>query len=250
VFHCAAPTSSRFYVENPVDTISAIVNGTYNILNESVRVNSKGVVVLSSLESYGTILNDSTDLKETESGLIDPMDLRSSYSLGKKMSECICKSFNSQFNLSVKVARLTQVFGPGISQHDNRVFAQFSRSILKKEDLVLHTSGLSSKPYCYTTDAISALFFLMFKGSNGDVYNVANTETYISIKEMAELLCELFPSSNVVEELKSNHYYAPTTKLKLNTEKINSLGWKADTDIKEMFINLIEYLKFEEEYES
>jgi UDP-glucuronate decarboxylase len=243
IFHCAAPTSSKFYVENPVETIDAILNGTKNILELSRKKNIKGLVVLSSLESYGTILDDSAEINEKSIGQIDPIDVRSSYSLGKNMSECLCHSYFKQYNVPVKIARLTQVFGPGISNDDNRVFAQFSRSVVNKENIVLHTSGDSAKPYCYTTDTISALFYLIFKGSSGEAYNVANPKTYISIRDIAILLCEIFPESKLVQKIKENHYYAPDTKLRLNTSKIESLGWKAKVGIKEMFLNLIEYVE-------
>jgi nucleoside-diphosphate-sugar epimerase len=243
IFHCAAPTSSKFYVENPVETIDTILNGTKNVLELSREKNIKSLVVLSSLESYGTILDDSVEINENSIGQINSIDVRSSYSLGKKMSECICHSYFKQYSVPVKIARLTQVFGAGISNEDNRVFAQFSRSVVNKENIVLHTSGASAKPYCYTTDTISALFYLIFKGSSGEAYNVANPKTYISIRDIAILLSKIFPESKLVQKIKENHNYAPDTKLKLNTSKIESLGWKAKVDIKDMFLNLIEYIK-------
>lgn len=243
IFHCAAPTSSKFYVENPVETIDTILNGTKNVLELSREKNIKSVVVLSSLESYGTILDDSSEINENSIGQINSIDVRSSYSLGKKMSECICHSYFKQYSVPVKIARLTQVFGAGISNEDNRVFAQFSRSVVNKENIILHTSGASAKPYCYTTDTISALFYLIFKGSPGEAYNVANPKTYISIRDIAILLSKIFPESKLVQKIKENHNYAPDTKLKLNTSKIESLGWKAKVDIKDMFLNLIEYIK-------
>jgi UDP-glucuronate decarboxylase len=243
IFHCAAPTSSKFYVENPVETIDAILGGTKNVLELSREKNIKSVVVLSSLESYGTILDDSFEIDENSTGQINSIDVRSSYSLGKKMSECICHSYFKQYSVPVKIARLTQVFGAGISKEDNRVFAQFSRSVVNKENIVLHTSGDSAKPYCYTTDTISALFYLVFKGSSGEAYNVANPKTYISIRDIAILLCKVFPESKLVQKIKDNHNYAPDTKLRLNTSKIESLGWKSKVNIKDMFLNLIEYIK-------
>lgn len=243
IFHCAAPTSSKFYVENPVETIDTILNGTKNVLELSREKNIKSLVVLSSLESYGTILDDSVEINENIIGQINSIDVRSSYSLGKKMSECICHSYFKQYSVPVKIARLTQVFGAGISNEDNRVFAQFARSVVNKDNIVLHTSGASAKPYCYTTDAISALFYLIFKGSSGEAYNVANPKTYISIRDIAIILSKIFPESKLVQKIKKNHNYAPDTKLKLNTSKIESLGWKAKVDIEVMFLNLIEFIK-------
>lgn len=245
IFHCAAPTSSRFYVENPVDTINTILCGTRSVLEFAKTKEIQSLVVLSSLESYGTIFDDTIEVTEDSSGLIDPMDVRSSYSLGKKMSECLCRAYSEQYGVAVKVARLTQVFGPGISSEDNRVFAQFSRSIVNGEDIVIHTCGRSAKPYCYTTDTISALFYLIFKGKSGECYNVANSESYISIRDIAKLLTRIFPDSKLVYEIQSKSSYAPVTKIKLNTSKIQDLGWKPKVGLEEMFLNLIEYLRLQ-----
>lgn len=74
------------------------------------------------------------------------------------MVECLCHSYAKEYGVPVKIARLTQTFGAGVSLEDTRVFAQFAKSIIKGEDLIMHTSGESSKPYCYTIDAIMAIF--------------------------------------------------------------------------------------------
>lgn len=108
----------------------------------------------------------------------------------------------------------------------------------------MHTSGESSKPYCYTIDAIMAIFYLLLKGKNGEAYNVANPNTYTSIRGMAEMLSQAFNSqSKVIVKLKSNMGYAPITKLRLNVDKLKQLGWEPYFSLEEMFDRLIEYYK-------
>ena len=243
IFHCASPTSSKFYVESPVETIDAIFNGTNRVLELSKQLNARSIVMLSSLESYGTIKDDLQSIDEKTMGLVDPISVRSSYPLAKKMSECLCHSYHKQFNVPVKIARLTQVFGAGISKDDNRVFAQFARSVVEKRSIILHTNGRSKKPYCYTTDTLSALFHILFRGESGEAYNVANPATYISIRDMAGMLSEKYPASDVIEKVMINHNYAPETKLRLDTTKLENLGWKPAVDLGEMFQRLINDIK-------
>ena len=57
------------------------------------------------------------------------------------MSECLCAAFASEYNVNVKIARLAQTFGAGIAKDENRVFAQFARSVIEKKDIVLHSKG-------------------------------------------------------------------------------------------------------------
>ena len=78
----------------------------------------------------------------------------------------MCVAFNSEYGVQVKIARLSQTFGAGILPGENRVFAQFARSIIEGKDIVLHTRGLSEGNYCYIRDTIMGLFFILFKGKN------------------------------------------------------------------------------------
>ena len=239
IIHCASVTSSKDMVEKPVDTISTMFNGTKNVLDYAIKNNSK-VLYLSSLEAYG-IINSEVEIKEDDLGYIDLTNPRSSYPESKRMAENLCASYSSQFGLDVKIARLTQTFGAGISKDDNRVFAQFAKSVLEKRDIVLHTDGLSYKSYCYITDAIIALFNILKDGKG--VYNIANKNTGISIKDMALMLCEKYKDTSLKIELDVNNPYPKNSNIRLNTDKLEALGWGANVDLETMFDKLITYLK-------
>ena len=147
---------------------------------------------MSSLEYYGQNFDDKIITEEVQ-GYVDNTAARSSYPLGKRAAEYLCAAYSQQYGVNVKIARLTQTFGAGVAADDNRVFAQFARSIICETDIVLHTKGDSAKPYCYTIDCVSAILYILLKGNNGEAYNVANSETYISIREMAEFLRDNLP---------------------------------------------------------
>ena len=148
--------------------------------------------------------------------------------------------YAKQYDVPVKVARLTQTTGAGLSKDDNRVIAQFARLAAKGQDIVLHTTGEAARPYCYTTDAITAILYILLKGEAGEAYNVANEDTYISAKGMAEFLRDNFnPSISVRVELNDNMGYAPVTKLKLSSQRLRSLGWCPKMGLKDIFRSLI-----------
>ncbi len=73
------------------------------------------------------------------------------------MCENMCVAYAKQYDLPVSIARLSQTFGAGILQTENRVFAQFARSAIRGEKIVLHTLGKSEGNYCYTRDTVKAL---------------------------------------------------------------------------------------------
>lgn len=243
VVHCANSTSSRFYVDYPVENINTAYIGTNNLLRFCKEKNVKGVVYLSSLECYGTITTD-VPIMEHDMGYISPTDVRSSYSLGKRATECLCHCYAKEYGVPVRIARLTQTFSAGVSLQDNRVFAQFAKSIVNGSDIVLHTKGESTKPYCYTIDAVTAILFLLVKGTDGEAYNVANSSTYVSIRDMAQFLIDNFNRNCQLKiDIRDNMGYAPETKLNLSTDKLQALGWKPVYFLKDMYAQLINYYK-------
>lgn len=247
LFHFAAPTASKDFIEKPVETMNTVYMGMQNILNYAEQTKLESLVLASTLEVYGTITDDSTPLTEDKQGYLDPMATRSSYPLAKRAAEGLCHNYAVEKQVKVKVARLAQTFGAGVSTQDNRVFAQFARSVIHNEDIILHTTGELSRCYCYTTDAINAMLYILLKGEDGTAYNVANEATYISIRQMAELVAETFNPDHVhvVIEMQEGLGYSPTTKLRLDTQRIQTLGWTPYYNMKDMFGRLIASMKEE-----
>lgn len=243
IVHLASPTASKFFVEHPVETLTTAISGTKAILEYAKEAKVKSMVFASSLEVYGSNLTDEW-INEDFQGYVNPIEVRSSYNIGKRACECLCHSYAKEYGVPVSMARLTQTFGAGVSEEDNRVFAQFARSVVRGKDIVLHTHGYSSKPYIYTTDAVSAIIYMLLFGEKGRAYNVANKENYISIRDMALMVASMSNSQvNVVYDINKNLGYAPETKLRLDTSKIEQLGWKPKYGLKEMFERLIESMK-------
>lgn len=250
IIHTASITDSKTFIKKPVETINIAIDGTRNLLKQCINKKIKGFVYLSSLEVYGTFYDCDgiKNVKETDSGYIDTMSVRSSYSEGKRIVENICKSYCEEYKIPVKVARLCQTFGAGVLYNDNRVFAQFARAIIEKKDIVLKTKGETVRNYCYTTDAVSGIFTILLKGESGEAYNVANMKTTISIVDMAKLICSLYPDSNskVVFDIAkdaSKLGYNPVVKLQLDSTKLQSLGWKPLVNLEEAYKRLIEYMR-------
>lgn len=242
IIHLASPTSGRYMEEHPFETYNLAYQSTLTLLDFAKQTNVSGLVYVSSLEYYGQILDDRL-ITEDMQGYVDPMSARSSYPMGKRAAEYLCYTYAHEYGTPAKVARLTQTLGAGISENDNRVFAQFARSVINGDDIVLHTTGVSAKPYCYTTDCVSAILYILLKGKCGEAYNVANEDTYISIKDLAGFMNQHFnPAINVRTELNENMGYAPVTKLRLSTNKLKELGWHPHFDLNTVFERLIKYL--------
>lgn len=239
IIHCASPTDGTYMVTHPVETFELSLDTMRNVLTYSKNKTIKSIVYISSIEYYGQNFTDES-IKEDFLGYIDYNSSRSSYPLSKRATEFVCKSYAQEYDIPVKIARLTQTFGAGVSSDDNRVFAQFARSIIQNKDIELHTTGNSAKPYCYTIDCINAILHILLLGKKGEAYNVANSDTYISIKNLAIFLKDNFnPHINISINIPETSHYAPETKLNLDTTKLMQLGWEAKYNLKDMYERLI-----------
>ncbi len=248
IIHGASMTSSKEFVDYPVETILTGMTGTDNVLRFAREKNVKSMVYLSSLEVYGVTDPDKKSVKEAEYGYIDQLVPRSSYSEGKRMAECLCISYGHEYGVPVKIARLSQTFGPGVSYSDNRVFAQFARCAIEGENIVLKTKGETFRNYCYIRDAITGILCVLLKGKSNEAYNIANKETGINICDMAHLVADNIAQKQInvvfdIAEDLSKFGYGPTIKIALDTDKIEKLGWKAEVGIKDAFERMINSMR-------
>lgn len=228
IIHGASVTSSNAFVETPVETIMTSVMGTRNMLELARNKNVRSMVYLSSMEVYGTPTDDSI-LTTSDVGYLNPLNLRSSYPESKRMCESLCVAYAKEYNVPVKIARLAQTFGPGMQPDDKRAVVQFISSAMKNKNIEIKASGESSRMYLYTFDSVSALITLLLKGENAQAYNIANKDTYCSIRTLAETIVKVIGSSSRVlvntgtEEERS--IYPPDSFLRLDVENLENLGW-------------------------
>ncbi|MBO4538240.1 MAG: NAD(P)-dependent oxidoreductase [Erysipelotrichaceae bacterium] len=246
IIHAASQTNSRAMVEQPVETAMTAINGTLKLLELSRKTAVRSMVYLSSMEVYGEVTTEEKITEDTM-GLVNQLNVRSSYPEGKRMCENLCAGYASEYHVSCKIARLAQTFGPGIPLMDNRVFAQFMRSARNREDIVLHTRGESKRCYLYTADCVTAILTILLRGEAGRAYNCANEKTYKSIFEMAKLVaghCAEDRIKVIVEDQDPARFgYPKTNMMNLDASALEALGWKPQFELEEMLKNTYDSLE-------
>ena len=243
ILHTASVTASKSFVTEPVQTLMTAIDGTRNLLEFAREKQVKSMVYVSSMEAFGITDPNLERITEQDLGYIDILSVRSSYSEGKRICECLCAAYASQYGVPVKIARLAQTFGAGVSCADGRVFAQFTKSCLTGTDIVLHTAGKSMGNYCYTADAVRGLLTILLKGENANAYTVVNPATSMQIREVAQLVSDTLTGSRTkiifdIPESALTYGYAPDVTMRLSGDKLMALGWKPEVDLPEMFRRL------------
>lgn len=239
IIHGASPTSSKSFVENPVEVIKTIYDGAVNVLELAKSKDIKNMVYLSTMEVYGA--NKTHDkVSEEHESYLNTMNARNSYPESKRLCENLCASYCSEYNVPVNVLRLTQTFGPGIKANDNRVFAQFIRASIEKNDIILLTEGKTYRNYLYLADAVTAVLTVLSEGKYGEAYNVANEESYCSIKEMAELVANDISNREIkvvfnFDNKNDTKIFMPQMCMNLDIKKLKKIGWNSNYNLKNMY---------------
>ena len=243
IVHGASPTASNYFINSPVETIKAIVQGTINLLDLAVIKKVHGFLYLSSMEVYGAPSTDEL-IKENFGTTVDTMSIRSCYPEAKRLCESLCASYASEYHVPANAVRLAQTFGPGVLAEDNRVFSEFARSVVTGKNIVLKTQGKSKRCYLYNADAVTAILMVLLSNSKGDVFNVANAKTYCSIYEMAELVAREISDNKITVCVEldggSHSKFPPEHSLNIDSSKLEKMGWKATKNLKEMYERMLQ----------
>lgn len=238
--HAACDTSSGNFLIHPTETLLTILNGTRHTLQAAKEAFAKKYVFLSTMEVYGEM---SGYISEQDFGRLDPMIVRNSYPEAKRMSECLCASYYSEFSLPTVVLRLAQTFGQGVSIEDSRVFAEFGRIALKEKNIVLYSDGKKKNMYLSINDAVAAILVALIKGEAGNAYNVANETTYCSIKDMANMVLREFGSQDAIVtrgfDSMREASFRKSADLALDCSKFRELGWSAHDSLEDMYREML-----------
>ena len=154
-------------------------------------------------------------------------------------------AYAAEYGADVVIARPCHTYGPHFTEQDNRVYAQFIRNVLRGEDIVMKSTGEQFRSWCYVVDCVSALLHILLKGECGQAYNIADANSNISIRELAETIADLGGRKVVIDvpDTDEKRGFNPVTKSVFSTEKLETLGWKANTSIKTGLLHTVSELK-------
>ncbi|QNI83945.1 UDP-glucose 4-epimerase GalE [Synechococcus sp. PROS-7-1] len=245
VIHAASQASPKYYGKDPVGTLKANTLGTSHLLDYCVSNNTRRFLFFSSGEIYGSTTNLDLPISEINYGYLDPIKVRSCYAESKRIGETMCASWAQQFGLHTSVVRPFHTYGPGFDLDDGRVFADFVKDVILAQNISLKSDGLARRSFCYISDATRGFLTVLLNGLQGEAYNIANPYSDVSIRELANILQDLYPervkSVNFVNQPTDDTYMkSPIQYATPSIEKIMNLGWQPVIGIKDGFSRTIE----------
>jgi len=235
IIHAASRANPASFLADPLDTIDANVNGT-RILLEYVKKNKslEQFLFFSSAEVYGNPLKEFIPTPETYSGNVDCTNKWACYTESKRFAETLCTTFFDKFNVPIKIIRPLLGYGPGM-RDDGRVVVDFFKGAMEKGEINIRDKGESCRSFCYVSDMTNAILTVMSKGKSGEVYNIANDTTNISIKGLANLVANTLGDDIQIKinpDAQSKNIYG-TDARDLDISKIRKLGFNPKVSLEE-----------------
>ena len=195
IYNLACPASPIHYQFDPVQTTKTSVHGAINMLGLAKRVRAK-IFQASTSEVYG----DPQVHPQLESywGHCNPIGPRSCYDEGKRCAETLFFDYHRQHNVSIKVARIFNTYGPHMHPNDGRVVSNFIVQALRNEPVTIYGDGSQTRSFCYIDDLIDAFVRIMNTGDQfiGPV-NIGNPKEF-TIRELADTVITLIGSKSKI----------------------------------------------------
>ena len=240
IIHAASNASPNFFQKSPVEVMKSNLNGLCQLVEYGLAHHMQRMLYVSSGEVYGE--GDGSVFTEESSGHIDILSPRACYPSSKRAAETLCAAYIQEYGADIVIARPCHTYGPYFTESDNRVYAQFIRNIMNDEDIVMKSRGEQFRSWLYVVDCAVAMLLLLTKGNSGEAYNVANEESNITIRQLAEEIAKI-GNKKVVFDLAENGNTTPITKAVFSTEKLNQLGWKPLFSIEEGLAHTIQSMR-------
>ncbi|MFT4144614.1 MAG: NAD-dependent epimerase/dehydratase family protein [Mobilitalea sp.] len=231
IVHAASNASPKYILSNPVDIIKTNSIGTLRILEFAKKAGTKNLLFTSTREVYGKLPPEVAEIQEDNYGSIDPQDLRSCYPESKRMAETLLESYRYQYGVPYTIARIAHSYGPGMDiEEDGRIMSDLISYTVNEKDIIMNSDGTAIRAFCYVSDAVKALFYILLHGESGQAYNVANEKEPYAVRDVAAKLTQLWPEKGLKvlykkPEDKDNSGYCKYERVKLSTDKLQNLGW-------------------------
>lgn len=193
IYNLACPASPVHYQHDPVHTMKTSVLGAMNMLGLAKRLGAR-VFQASTSEVYG----DPEVHPQPESywGKVNPIGIRSCYDEGKRCAETLFFDYHRRHDVSIKVARIFNTYGPRMNPEDGRVVSNFIVQALRGDDITIYGEGLQTRSFCYVDDLVDGFVRLM----NSDVsvtgpVNLGNPGEF-TVRQLAERVIALTGASS------------------------------------------------------
>ena len=237
VFHLAALIGIPYSYVSPLAYIRTNVEGTYNVLEAAKNHSLEQVLITSTSETYGTAQYVPIDEDH-------PMVGQSPYSATKIASDQMAISYYRSFDLSVKIVRPFNTYGP--RQSARAVIPTIISQLLNGNNEIKLGNISPTRDLTFVKDTCHG-FIEIYKSNKlfGEITNIGMNEE-ISIGDLAEKVAKLMGKEIKIirDEKRIRPDASEVEQLRCNNEKLlKNTDWHPDYNLEKGLLETIDWFK-------
>ena len=235
VFHQAA-LRITLCAEEPRLALEVMADGTFNVLEASVRSDVKKVIMASSAAVYGAA--DQIPTPEHQ----HPYNDRTLYGALKSFDEALLRSFNEMFDLGYVALRYFNVYGPrmDIGGPHTEVLVRWMEQIDQGGSPLILGDGFQTADFVYVEDVARANLLAALSDVTDQVFNVG-TGIETSLNELAATLADVM-GQDVHPEYGPERSVNAVRRRQADTSKARRLlGFEAQVDLEQGLQRLVSW---------
>lgn len=244
VFLAAAKVGGIQYNQNsPAEFIYQNLQIQNNVIHESYRAGVTKLLFLGSSCIYPKLCPQPIKEEYLLSDYLEPSN--EAYAVAKIAGLKMCAMYKKQYGFNAISLMPSNVYG--INDNFNTDKCHVIPAMINKfldaknnnrDSVVLFGDGSSYREFLYVDDLADACLFLMNNYDDADHINVGSTEEH-SIKELSRIVSKVIGYTGDIIWDTSKPNGMP--RKKLDTLKLDELGWKSTVSLEEGLIKTIEW---------
>ena len=237
IFHLACPTGVPNLTRLSEEMLLTCSSGTQNILELAKKTGAK-MLFASSSEVYGEPLE--TPQKESYTGNVSTIGIRSPYEEGKRFSESLITAYRRKYNINTKIVRIFNTYGPYMNFSDTRVIPNMIMSTMLHKPVVIYGKGLQRRTFCYVDDLIDGFIRIINSHESETMFNLGS-DREISILELSQVILSITNAESKIE-FRERPEHDHTSRMP-DLTRVKKLGWEAKVSLKPGLVKTIEWAK-------
>jgi nucleoside-diphosphate-sugar epimerase len=240
VVHLASIAGVRSVLSHPSETMDTSILGARNVLAAAAETEGvERVVMFSTSEVAGRFaynVQEEATFTGAHSG-----ELRWTYAAAKLASEFYAQAYYAERSVPAVCLRPFNIYGPG--QLGVGAIREFVRAAVQGKPLTVKGEGSAIRAWCYVDDVVDAVeLSCLREGAVGQVFNIGNPRSVITVRELARLVARLAESDAPIEHVPSDE-----VDVELRIPDISRarrlLGFEPKVDLDEGLLRTIDWYR-------
>lgn len=271
VIPLVAIATPALYVKDPLRVYKLDFESNAEIVKLCAKYR-KRIIFPSTSEVYGMCPDEAFD-EYTSNLVLGPVcKERWIYSCIKQMLDRVIWAYGNHEGLQFTLFRPFNFIGPKLDnikapkEGSSRVLTQFAHNIINGKPIKLVDGGAQERSFTFIDDGIECLFKIVENKdgcADGKIFNIGNPYMQFSIKQLADMLIELFQEypeyaerarNAKIETVSSEEYYGKgyqdvSRRVPSVKQAEELLGWRPTTDLRTALKLTLDYHLLGKDYE-